>query len=98
MVYTLRFISSKCCLFHNSKVFGSCIIHILYTVCAKIKKIITAPKVKQDSSMIKYLSKKLGHTAIDMFVARWRTYLCPRGQSRSVIQAPKTTSSLPTAH
>jgi len=25
-------------LFHNSNVFGSCIIHILYTTCAKIKK------------------------------------------------------------
>jgi len=38
-VYTLRFIfSSKCSLFHNSNVFGSCIIHILYTGCAKIKK------------------------------------------------------------
>jgi len=24
--------------------FGSCIIHILYTECAKIKKIIPAPK------------------------------------------------------
>jgi len=24
--------------------FGSCIIHILYTACAKIKKIIPAPK------------------------------------------------------
>ena len=29
---------SKCSLFHNSKIFGSCIIHILYTECAKIKK------------------------------------------------------------
>jgi len=38
------FFSSKCSLFHNSNVFGSCIIHILYTVCAKIKKIILAPK------------------------------------------------------
>ena len=38
MVYTFRFSSSKCSLFHNSKVFGSCIIHILYTECAKIKK------------------------------------------------------------
>ena len=39
MVYTLRlFLSSKCVLFHNSNVFGSCIIHILYTGCAKIKK------------------------------------------------------------
>ena len=39
MVYTLRFFfSSKCSLFHNSNVFSSCIIHILYTGCAKIKK------------------------------------------------------------
>ena len=30
--------SSKCSLFDNSNVFGSCIIHILYTGCAKIKK------------------------------------------------------------
>ena len=28
----------KCSLFHNSNVFGSCIIHILYTGCAKVKK------------------------------------------------------------
>jgi len=32
------FFSSKCSLFHNSNIFGSCIIHILYTGCAKIKK------------------------------------------------------------
>ena len=32
------FFSSKCCLFHNSNIFGSCFIHILYTGCAKIKK------------------------------------------------------------
>ena len=38
MVYTLRFFSSKCSLFHNSNVFCSRIIHILYTGCAKIKK------------------------------------------------------------
>jgi len=25
-------------LFHNANLFGSCIIHILYTECAKIKK------------------------------------------------------------
>jgi len=37
MVYTFRFFSSKCSLFHNSNVFGSCIIHILYTGCAKKK-------------------------------------------------------------
>jgi len=28
--------SSKCCLFHNATFFGSCIIHILHTECAKI--------------------------------------------------------------
>ena len=40
------FFSSKCSLFHNSNVFCSCIIHILYIGCAKIKKIIIpAPKV-----------------------------------------------------
>jgi len=38
MVYTVRFFSSKCSLFHNSNIFGSCSIHILYTGCAKIKK------------------------------------------------------------
>ena len=37
------FFSSKCSLFHNANLFGSCIIHILYTGCAKIKKIIPAP-------------------------------------------------------
>ena len=30
------FLSSKFSLFHNSNVFGSCIIRILYTGCAKI--------------------------------------------------------------
>jgi hypothetical protein len=38
MVYTLLFFSSKCSLLHNCNVFGSCVIHILYTECAKIKK------------------------------------------------------------
>ena len=38
MLYTLRFFSSKCSLFHNANLFGSCIIYILYTVCAEIKK------------------------------------------------------------
>ena len=32
------FFSSKYSLFHNANLFGSCIIHILYTGCAKIKK------------------------------------------------------------
>jgi len=48
MVYTLCvfFFSLKCSLFHNSNLFGSGIIHILYTGCAKIKKIIPGQTVK----------------------------------------------------
>jgi len=38
MVYNLRSFSSKCSLFHNSNIFGSCFIHILYTGCAKIEE------------------------------------------------------------
>jgi len=40
MLYTLRyfFFSSKCSLFHNANLFGSCIIHTLYIGCAEIKK------------------------------------------------------------
>ena len=38
MLYTLRFFSSKCSLSHNANLFVSCIIHILYTECAKLKK------------------------------------------------------------
>jgi len=36
MVYTLRFFSSKCSLFHNANLFGSCIIHILYIYSTNI--------------------------------------------------------------
>ena len=43
-IYSPFFSSSNCNLFHNYNVFGSCIINILYTGCAKIKKIIPAPK------------------------------------------------------
>jgi hypothetical protein len=38
------FFFSKCSLFHTSNVFGSYIIHILYTRCAKIKKINSGAK------------------------------------------------------
>jgi len=37
-IYSPFFFSSKCSLFHNSNVFGSCFIHILYMGCAKIWK------------------------------------------------------------
>ena len=43
-IYSPFFSSSKCSLFHKSNLFGSCIFHILYTGCAKIKKIIPGPK------------------------------------------------------
>ena len=44
-LYSPFFSCSKCNLFHNANLFGSCIIHILYTGCAKItKKMIPAPK------------------------------------------------------
>ena len=45
-IYSPFFFSSKCSLFHNSNIFGSCIIHILYTACAKIKKKFRRQKVK----------------------------------------------------
>ena len=45
MLHTLRFFSSKCRLFHNANFFGSCVIHVLYTGCAKIKKKIRRQKV-----------------------------------------------------
>ena len=39
MLYTLRFFSSsKCSLFYNANLFGSCIIHVLYAGRAEIKK------------------------------------------------------------
>jgi hypothetical protein len=38
MLHVVRFFSSKWRLFHNATFFGSCIIHILHTGCAKIKK------------------------------------------------------------
>jgi len=53
MVYTLRLFFLKMqFLFHNSNVFGSCIIHILYTGCAKIKKIIIPAPIQFDLLMM----------------------------------------------
>ena len=44
------FLSSKCRLFHNATFFGYCVIHILYTECAKIKKKIRRQRVKLTSA------------------------------------------------
>ena len=46
------FSSSKCGLFHNSNIFGSCIIHILHTGCAKIKKKFQRQKVKHKINLL----------------------------------------------
>jgi len=35
-IYSPFFLSSKCSFLHNSNIFGFCVIHILYTECAKI--------------------------------------------------------------
>ena len=43
-LYSPFFFSSKCSLFHNANLFGSCIIHILYKGVLKLKKIIPSPK------------------------------------------------------
>ena len=61
MVCTLRFFSSKCSLFHNSNVFCSCIISILYTGCAKIKKNIFR---RQKVNSLSYIPLLL-HTTFD---------------------------------
>ena len=45
MLYTLHFFSSKFSLFHNANLSGSCIIHILHTGCAEIKKNNSGAKV-----------------------------------------------------
>ena len=58
MVYTLCFFSTKYSFFHNSNIFDSCIIHILYTGCAKIKKkTIPSPK-----------GNKIQYCTLDVFV------------------------------
>jgi len=43
-IYSPIFPLQNAVFFHKSNIFGSCIIHILFTECAKIKKIILAPK------------------------------------------------------
>ena len=61
------FSSSKCSSFHNSKIFGSCIIHILYTECAKIKKknISGTKRLRRSDRRIAYMSMKTRRTGLD---------------------------------
>ena len=53
------FFSSKCSLFHNANLFGSCIIHISYTGCAKIKK-----KIRRQGVNIKKKSAFRSHNVL----------------------------------
>jgi len=46
-------------LFHNSNAFGSCIIHILYTGCAKIKKSNSGDKKVNQKLKYLYAEKKI---------------------------------------
>ena len=39
MVYTFLFFLQNVVFFYNSNIFYSCVIHILYTGCAKIKSV-----------------------------------------------------------
>ena len=43
-IFSLFFSLQNAVFFHNSNLFGSFVIHILYTRCAKIKKISSVPK------------------------------------------------------
>ena len=61
-LYSPFFFSSKCSLFHNANFFRSCIIHILYTVCAEIKK--------KNNSGAKGLITHDAHSTSDI----WTTY------------------------
>ena len=73
------FFPSKCSLFHNSNVFGSCIIHILYTGCAKIKKKNnsgTKKLVDADESVYKGIWViNYGRTTSNRAFAKWRLKL-----------------------
>ena len=67
MLYTLRFfLSSKCSLFHNANLFGSCSIHILYTGCAEIKKNNSGAKG------LNYVKKKTGQVRTNVTFMRVR--------------------------
>ena len=39
-------------MFHNANLFGSCIIHILYTGCAEIKKKIRRQRIKKQETRL----------------------------------------------
>ena len=72
MLHILRFFfSSRCRLFHNATFFGSCNIHILNTVCAKILKEFPAPKVNialVELSFLELISGAALETTVALFL------------------------------
>ena len=69
-LYSPFFFSSKCSLFHNCNLFGSCIIHFLYTDCAKIKKNNNSgAKALRSSSSFLRLLPRLPVTSIPPFIS-----------------------------
>jgi len=55
-------------LFHNSNVFGSCFIHILYTECAKIKK-------KSGAKTLRLVNNELQRTRKETAKSRFKYHL-----------------------
>ena len=78
MYNLLFFFSSKCSLFHNSNLFGSCIIHILYTGCAKIEKNNSGAKrlrIRSNSSSLNCYFSSIFHTFYNFFLVGLSSWL-----------------------
>ena len=75
-VYSPFFSSSKCSLFHNSIVFGSYIIHILYTGCAKTKKNNFGSKslISKETQIRAFLL--LSISLVSVRICMWKSYKC----------------------
>jgi len=75
--YIISFLfSSKCSLFHNSNLFGSFIIHMLYTDVLKLKKKSSAKRLKK---MEKKNSLGINYRLHDTFVS------CPQFISVGIV-------------
>jgi hypothetical protein len=87
-LYSPFFFSLKCSLFHNANLFGSCIIHILYTGCAKIKKNNSGGK-----GLIKYSSRF--YVAFSMYTFKVQA---KKKKLKGVLKKPNFCYKDPIAH